>query len=356
DRLFENCAPDVTTWQYPNLPDLTKDTEFEGLVYLHGRVNEQYTGCDEEFILSTAEFGRAYLAEGSATRFFKQIIAEYTVVFVGYGAEDPPVRYLLEAFNKEKPTPKDKNKIYAFQSGTPEEANKKWANRGVTVIPYDEADKHKALWNTFSEWVVRTKTTEAWQDGIMKMAVQGPEGLLPFDREKVLQMVATEAGAKRFGADDIPPPATWLNVFNFELNYRDKCEAGQENMVSLIGTQTPSAGKLPHRFYTLGNWIASVSDQPAAVWWAVRQTGVHLRVQDKIKEALGRKTDCPPYIKLAWQYIFDSWSPKPDDRDIYQPNWCSFVSDVKKLGWDATMVRRSEELTKPWMVAKPNFT
>ena len=44
-------------------------------------------------ILSSAEFGRAYLAEGWAARFIRDAIAKYIIVFVGYSADDPPVQY-----------------------------------------------------------------------------------------------------------------------------------------------------------------------------------------------------------------------------------------------------------------------
>ena len=50
-------------------------------------------------VLSSAEFGRAYLAEGWATEFMQAAISRYRVVFVGYTADDPPVQYLLEALN-----------------------------------------------------------------------------------------------------------------------------------------------------------------------------------------------------------------------------------------------------------------
>ena len=67
-------------------------------------------------ILSSADFGRAYLAEGWATRFVRDLLRRYVIVLVGYSATDPPVRYLLEGLHARN----DKNsaRIYAFNSGT----------------------------------------------------------------------------------------------------------------------------------------------------------------------------------------------------------------------------------------------
>jgi hypothetical protein len=54
-------------------------------------------------VLSSAEFGRAYLAESWATEFIRAAIERYRIVFVGYTADDPPVPYLLEALNRGNP-------------------------------------------------------------------------------------------------------------------------------------------------------------------------------------------------------------------------------------------------------------
>jgi hypothetical protein len=43
-----------------------------------------------KLVLSSAEFGRAYLAEGWATDFIRAVIRRYFIVFVGYAADDPP--------------------------------------------------------------------------------------------------------------------------------------------------------------------------------------------------------------------------------------------------------------------------
>ena len=68
----------------------------EGIVHLHGIATHDYSGPEGDgFVLSSSEFGRAYLADGWATRFFKDIVSRYVVVFVGYSADDPPVQYLL---------------------------------------------------------------------------------------------------------------------------------------------------------------------------------------------------------------------------------------------------------------------
>ena len=101
DCLFEACDSTLKSWQPPQLPDPQRYVDFEGVIHLHGRVNEGYTGADGDgFVLSSSEFGRAYLSDGWATQFIRSILEKYVVVFVGYTADDPPVQYLLEALHR----------------------------------------------------------------------------------------------------------------------------------------------------------------------------------------------------------------------------------------------------------------
>jgi hypothetical protein len=78
--------------------------------------------------VSSADFGRASLSDGWATRFIQSLLSRFQIVFVGYTAEDPPVQYLLEALNLEART---RNRLYAFQDGASEAAKALWEYKGV---------------------------------------------------------------------------------------------------------------------------------------------------------------------------------------------------------------------------------
>jgi len=98
DRLFENCNQNLRIHYPPKLPDPLQKDQMHGIVYLHGCVDQNYHNAESDsLILSSSEFGRAYLAEKWATEFIQKILSEYFVVFVGYRAEDPPIQYLFEA-------------------------------------------------------------------------------------------------------------------------------------------------------------------------------------------------------------------------------------------------------------------
>ena len=92
DRLFDDCGRDLSSGQRPRLPDPSRPKDMNGIVYLHGKVTHNYKKAEGDgFVLSSSQFGQAYLSEGWATSFFRAIIDRYVVVFVGYAADDPPV-------------------------------------------------------------------------------------------------------------------------------------------------------------------------------------------------------------------------------------------------------------------------
>ena len=412
DRLFEqyrknNKLKKLRIWQRPQFPDLNQIESFEGLVYLHGMVNDKYNNSENGFVISSSSFGDAYLNEGSATRFFKDVIAKYTIVFVGYSAEDPPVRYFLEALGEGKKNDKDdeSNKIYTFHSGTPQDASEKWNAKNVIPIACND---HDVLWDTLDAWAKRVKNPKTWQNNTIRMARNGPEKLSPFDREKVMHLVSTPKGAQRFCASDNPPPATWLCVFDSAMRFKtpttitqkdgtetpvdyfnmyrlasdpvpklvdymatrevppgswdaflpnpqDMRDARDYSLAPMKGTQALSVKNLPNRLYALGTWIAKVSDQPEAVWWAVQQVGIHQQIQEKIRLFLQDKTDVSPDIAKVWHYLFDSWNLKPSEMENHGHDWFLFEKDIKKFGWNIAMVRRYEEMAKPRMTVRLNF-
>ena len=100
DRLFDASQPELQTYYPPKLPDLSREEDFNGVIYLHGKINGTSDGAEGgQFVLSSSEFGRAYLSEGWATSFVKEILSKYLVVFVGYSADDPdppPEKYAIE--------------------------------------------------------------------------------------------------------------------------------------------------------------------------------------------------------------------------------------------------------------------
>jgi hypothetical protein len=217
DILFESCDSSLKSSKPPHLPDPRDNQELEGIIHLHGRVDANYSGAEGEgFVLSSSEFGRAYLSDGWATQFIRTILEKYFVVFVGYTADDPPVQYLLEALNRSLSS---REGLYAFQSGSSSEAEARWLHKGVQAIRYEGDGNHKTLWETLAAWALRAQNPEAWCENTIALAQKGPETLLPHQRGQVAHVVSTLAGVKKFSTSSTPPPADWLCVFDPSIRY-----------------------------------------------------------------------------------------------------------------------------------------
>ncbi len=408
DRLFDDCGRGLKTWQPPRLPDLAIPNDLKGIVYLHGRATEDYDGSENHrFVLSSAEFGRAYLSEGWATRFFKDVIDRYVVVFVGYTADDPPVQYLLEALNRSYGGLKG---VYAFQPGDSEEASARWQHKGVSAIPYANKDKkHSALWETLEAWSERARDPGAWQKRTIELALNGPENLSPVQREHVARIVSTREGAQKFAESDPPAPANWLCVFDNEIrcgpprvnredkgreqfvdpfalfglasdpapanvsfknqhtaddipsdvwnafahNQRDRMDLRDGCMAQFRGTASLTSVQLPDRINHLGNWLARVSNQSASVWWAARQRGLHPDIQRRIRNNLERNdSNRTPHILQAWHYLFDHWRA---DKGFDEFEWYRFADEIASIGWTNNTIQKYELLTRPRMLVRHNY-
>ena len=114
-------------YEPPTFPDLRHDVPITGITYLHGRLPEGHE-TSHDYVLSSADFGRAYLAQGWATAFIRLLLQKYTVVLLGYQAEDPPVKYLLQGLNSVDEV--SRRQLYAFDQGQAEEIEGQVARPG----------------------------------------------------------------------------------------------------------------------------------------------------------------------------------------------------------------------------------
>lgn len=407
DRLFEDCNDTARVWQPPRLPDPSRPSDLDGIVHLHGRATEDYTGSEgDPFVLSSSEFGRAYLSDGWATRFFKEIVDRYFVVFVGYQADDPPVQYLLEALNKELG---QLDGVYAFQSGASIEASARWSHKGVEAIAYVDDEEHRALWKTLEAWAERAKAPEEWYKSVIDLARKGPEQLQPHERGQVAHIVSTLEGARKFSEGDSPPPAEWLCVFDpnrryakpgrvgglgeqglfvdpFELyrldsdevpkkigpkDYYDKREVPpkawdgfsanrldrqnlrDDSFFAVRGYWAANPPKLPSRLGQIGAWISKVAHQPASVWWAAHQNGLHPDIQQQIQWQLERsQKDASPVMRQAWRYLFEVWEEKRGDA---HRDWYKLKAVIDKDGWDSGAIRRYAAIDRPYLKVERNY-
>lgn len=406
DLLFEAAAPGIACSGPPALPD-PRSAEFGGIVHLHGRVNGDYSGPgDEEFIVSSADFGRAYLSDGWATRFMQSLLARFQIVFVGYGADDPPVQYLLEALNLHAG---NRSRLFAFQPGSNADDAALWEHRGVRAIPFNNSQNFDPLWDSLGAWAERARDVDGWYAGLLERAAVGPAALDPHVRGQIAHMLSTREGARRVSIAEPPLPASWLLALDprqrfdkpgpvdpygesgeridpyeslaldfdtppqpvdegddlrdrpvpegswsaFAPTRFDQDDAQDASFGDFCGDKVTATGALSTRLGHLAIWFHSVAHQPIALWWAAARGPLHPRTVDMIQAWLRQDPDrWPDDIRRGWRFLIASWS----DRRV-DPNhgYYELSTRVARDGWSQSLVRDYAALFRPRLKVDRKF-
>ena len=358
DRLFDDCGRGLSSWQRSRLPDPSRPKDMNGIVYLHGKATPDYQGAEGDgFVLSSSQFGQAYLLERWAASFIREIIDGYVVVFVGYAADDPPVRYLLEGLNRQI----NERQVYAFQPGDADEAASKWDHRGVQAISYAEDSDHTALWDTLKEWAQRARDTDTWYSEVINKAKQDPQSLLPHEHEQVAHIVSTVEGVRKFSAGEEPPPAEWLCVFD---KYRCYAEPGKlggssgDDFPSITGRWASNVPPLPSRLRQMGAWIRAIAGQPSAVGWAVQKPPLHPEIRDEIRLTLtSSQRPMTSAVREAWYYLLEYWEQSIDRDAGYglsdKNAKYELAERISMDGWSRSVVRAYAACYRPYLKVEP---
>ena len=134
--------------------------DFSGIIHLHGRLEDEAVGLDQTpLVLTSADYGDAYMRAGWASRFLFDLARCKTIVLVGYSAGDAPVRYFLNVLAADRYRFPDLKPVYAFDfyDAEPAEAENRWGTVAVTPIPYCRINPatavpdHAPLWTDLAQ-------------------------------------------------------------------------------------------------------------------------------------------------------------------------------------------------------------
>ncbi|WP_226341296.1 SIR2 family protein [Gemmobacter serpentinus] len=376
----------------PGFPDLALGTTIEGITYLHGRLAAP--GSDHHpYVLSSADFGRAYLSEGWATNFIRSLLTRYTVVLVGYQAEDPPIKYLLQGLNHDGQF--DRSRLYAFDRGLPEEIEAKWRDRGVTAIAYTD---HADLWKTMEAWADRVDDPRRWRSSVIASSLGDPKAMSAHERGQVAHVLRTVQGAKLFALADPPPHPEWVCVIDGNLRsarqskgYGQEAETfdpiaaygldddldhisedeqrqgvsndnllvlrdGDDNPPDghrLAGRQIEGYEATPIRLSHLITWIGKVIDSPVLAWWAIRQNGLHPRLLQQIEWQLDHLENLHGRARHIWNLVLEHHRD-PRNRQ-WDGGWFDLKKRIAKEGWTASVLRDFRRVATPRVKIRSPF-
>jgi len=152
DTLFERAARaarlDVRSYAAKAIPK-PGGAQDCGVLHLHGRIRDDELKLDEtELVLTSADFGDAYLRDGWASQYIEDRMRLSTLVLVGYSAEDVALRLLLETLDADRDRFRDLKDIYAIEKRTDDSASM-WKAKGIKPI---EFESHSDIYATLTEW------------------------------------------------------------------------------------------------------------------------------------------------------------------------------------------------------------
>ena len=192
---------------------------FTGVMHLHGRVTDEELKLEEsDLVLTSAEFGEAYLRSGWATRYIYDLVRATTVVIVGYTADDPPMRYLLEVIDADRERFKDLRPVYAFVAHDPDDSAKQctlWKSKGAIPIPYETptGTDHSKLYATLGVWARYAEDPTKWRGArMMELLAQPPEVATVAQLEEVKWLLSHADAGGNLGATN--PSPDWMRKFS----------------------------------------------------------------------------------------------------------------------------------------------
>ena len=216
DTLFERAGPaDVASRACADLPP-PLGTDFTGVLHLHGRIADSELGLSRtRLVLNSAEFGEAYLRSGWAARYVYDLARATTIVILGYGADDPPMRYILEVLTADRERYPDIREIFAFVPSPPDGQSREriaaiWEAKGTTAITYDSRDSkdHDTLYETLSTWAGFAADPTGWRrEHASRILGQNPDEVSEGDWQRLRWLLSGGDAGDLLG--EINPDPKW---------------------------------------------------------------------------------------------------------------------------------------------------
>lgn len=324
DRVFEVVAKRTKQSTHPHaapLLPIPKSSRWDGLVYLHGLLPERPDDSSlNRLVVTSGDFGLAYLTERWAARFVSELFRNYVVCFVGYSIDDPVMRYMMDALAADRMLGEVTPQAYAFGDCLPGQETIKtveWEAKGVAPILYDPANGHAAMHATLKAW------SETWRDGILgrerivvDYAIARPSGSTKQDDfvGRMLWALSHDSGlpAKRFAEFNPAPSLEWLDAFSDErFSHADlprfgvppRTEVDNELTFSLIRRPAPyplaprmtlisggtEDGGWDAVMFYLARWLLRHLNDPKLILWLAQRGGqLHSRWVLMIEQELDR--------------------------------------------------------------------
>ena len=412
DRTFHVAAKRTgqpfQAYAAPMLP-IPKNSRWNGLVYLHGLLPEKTDDTAlNRLVITSGDFGLAYLTERWAARFVSELFRNYVVCFVGYSINDPVLRYMMDALAADRMLGEVTPQAWALgdcESGQEHRKTIEWKAKGVTPILYNVpagSYDHSALHQTLHAWA------DTYRDGvqgkeaiIVKHALARPQDSTQQDDfvGRMLWALSDKSGlpAKRFAEFNPAPSLDWLlepfaderfghgDLARFGTPPRDAVDAKLRFSLirrpasydrapsMLLASGGISGSQWDDVMLHLARWLVRHLDDPRLVIWISERGGqLHDRWPWLIEHELDRfallehdgkaseldeiRLHAPnaipgPLMRTLWRLLLSGRVKSPwHDPDLYR-----WKGRLKREGLTTTLRLELRELLAPKVVLKKPF-
>ncbi|CUS32993.1 conserved hypothetical protein [Candidatus Nitrospira nitrosa] len=412
DRMFHTAAKRMghafQAYAAPMLP-IPKNSRWNGLVYLHGLLSQKSEDTAlNRLVVTSGDFGQAYLIERWAARFVSELFRNYIVCFVGYSINDPVLRYMMDALAADRMLGEVTPQAWALgdcDAGQEHRRTIEWEAKGVIPILYQVpvgSHDHSALHKTLHAWA------DTYRDGVLgkeriivSHALAQPSASTQQDDfvGRMLWALSDKSGlpTKRFADFNPVPSLDWLlvafsderfqhsDLARFDVPPRDEMDT--KLRFSLIRRPAPydlappmllAAGGITDSqwddvMFHLARWLTRHLDDPRLVIWIAQRGGqlherwlwlierrldhfASLEQDGKTTELEEIRSQAPkaipsPLMRTLWRLLLSGRVKLPwPDPDLYR-----WKGRLKREGLTATLRLELRELLSPKVALKKPF-
>lgn len=412
DRVFHAAAKrtgqSFQAYAAPMLP-IPKNSRWNGLVYLHGLLPEKAEDAAlNHLVVTSGDFGLAYLTERWAARFVSELFRHYVVCFVGYSINDPVLRYMMDALAADRMLGEVTPQAWALADCEPGQEYIKtieWEAKGVTPVLYhvlSGSHDHSALHQTLNSWA------DTYRDGILgkerivvSHALARPSASTQQDDfvGRMLWALSDKSGlpAKRFADFNPVPPLDWLleafsderfqhgdlprfdvpprdepdDKLHFSLIRRPASYDRAPPMLLVSGRDTGS--QWDDVMFHLARWLERHLNDPRLILWIAQRGGrMHVRWLWLVEHELDRlasleregktteldsiRAQAPnaipgPLMRTLWRLLLSGRVKSPrHDADLYR-----WKHRLMREGLTLTLRLELRELLAPQVALKMPF-
>lgn len=387
DRVFHMAAKRTgqafQAYAAPMLP-IPKNSRWNGLVYLHGLLPEKADDTAlNRLVVTSGDFGLAYLTERWAARFVSELFRNYVVCFVGYSINDPVLRYMMDALAADRMLGEVTPQAWALGDCEPGQEHRKtieWEAKGVMPILYEVSagsHDHSALHKTLHAWA------DTYRDGVLgkerivvSHALARPSASTRQDDfvGRMLWALSDKSGlpAKRFADFNPVPSLDWLleafsderfqhsDLARFEVPPRE--EVNTKLRFSLIRRPVPydrappmllvsggiTGSQWDDVMFHLARWLVRHLDDPRLVIWIAQRGGqLHDRWPWLIEQELERFASLERDGKTTELAEIRLQAPKAIPGSSMRTLWRLLLGGRAKSSWhDLDLYRWKDRLKR----------